>query len=79
MQRRSFLAGLGALLAFPSAAKAFVKPENPLLMHYRGKSTFDAGLHYCPYVPETAFSIEKVQVTAKSRYIKGYVYFPEDA
>ena len=54
MQRRSFLAGLASLLAFPSAAKAFVmpdKPENPLLMPYKGRQLHDAGMFYCPYVP----------------------------
>ena len=50
MHRRSFLAGLGAFLTFPSVAKAFVRPENPVKV-MKGKSKFDAGMFYCPYVP----------------------------
>jgi hypothetical protein len=55
MKRRDFLAGLASILAFPSAAKAFVRPNepsNPLLMPYKGKQLHDAGMFYCPYVPK---------------------------
>jgi hypothetical protein len=87
MKRRSFLAGLGALLTFPfpfpSVANAFVrpdKPSNPLLMPYKGKTTMDAAAFYCPYIPGQkaennaiqSIVIEKTEIQKRIEFVTRY-------
>jgi len=69
MKRRSFLTALLYLPVSPHIL-TFITDEESAFAFYKGKTTYDAALFYCPYVPlQYADSEAPTEiVTFKTRY-----------
>lgn len=77
MNRRSFLRGLLGIPAVALVSKIPIVEASPLsdlILPYKGKTAFDAGVFYCPYVPlqgvraGTISEIDHAPVSFKTRY-----------
>ena len=75
MNRRSFLRGLLGIPAVALVSKIPIIEASPLsdmVLPYKGKTAFDAGVFYCPYVPlqmcRATDTVLEDPVSFKTRY-----------